>query len=416
MWNDRHFRGMNILIIRQDMPEPTYEIVERKGRGHPDTLADALAEHLSVEYSKWTENSFGAILHHNFDKVGILGGAASVRFGKGALVGPIRILLNGRASSRFGDRAISLETLLPKWAKEFMVSEFPVLDRDRDLVVQDNISTQSSPGNIQETNARKGTRQNWFTPRGLEDLQERTTLASNDTSLGVGYAPMSRLEESVLDIEAALSMPRFRRENPWIGSDIKIMAYRKFSSLHLTMCIPQIADHVPSERAYRNNLAAAQAVIEKLLEPRGYSSLEISLNTRDNFAASELYLTAIGSSIESGDEGLVGRGNRVNGLITPMRPMSMEGACGKNPVYHIGKLYNVLSDRIAKRLHGHLGIQSEVAMIGQSGRLVRDPWQVVVKVPMEIHDTKDVQEIVEQEVLGVANITALLLAREITLF
>lgn len=407
---------MNILIIRQNMPEPTCEIVERKGRGHPDTLADALAEHLSVEYSKWTQNSVGAILHHNFDKVGILGGAASVRFGKGALVHPIRILLNGRASSRFGDRAIPLETLLPKWGKEFMVSEFPVLDCDRDLVVQDNISTQSSPGNVQETNAPKGTRQNWFTPRGFEDLQERTTLASNDTSLGVGYAPMSRLEQSVLDVERVLSMPGFRRENPWIGSDIKIMAFRRFSSLHLTMCIPQIADHVPSERAYRNNLAAAQAVIEKLLERHGYSSLEISLNTRDNFAASELYLTAIGSSIESGDEGLVGRGNRVNGLIAPMRPMSMEGVCGKNPVYHVGKLYNVLSDRIAKRLYEHLGIQSEVAMIGQSGRLLRDPWQVVVKVPAEISDIKDVQEIVEQEVLGVASLTALLIAREIALF
>jgi S-adenosylmethionine synthetase len=61
----------------------------------------------------------------------------------------------------------------------------------------------------------------------------------------------------------------------------------------------------------------------------------------------ELYLTYTGSSIESGDEGVVGRGNRVTGLITPLRPMNIEGASGKNPVYHVGKLYNLAAQRIA---------------------------------------------------------------------
>ena len=80
-----------------------FEVVERKGLGHPDTLADALAEYLSVNYSKYTLSKFGAILHHNFDKVGLLGGASFVRFGEGKITKPIRILLNGRASGRFAD-------------------------------------------------------------------------------------------------------------------------------------------------------------------------------------------------------------------------------------------------------------------------------------------------------------------------
>ena len=67
----------------------------------------------------------------------------------------------------------------------------------------------------------------------------------------------------------------------------------------------------------------------------------MSINTRDDAARQELYLTAIGSSIESGDEGVVGRGNRANGLISMLRPMSVEGVSGKNPVYHVGKLYNL---------------------------------------------------------------------------
>ena len=77
------------------------------------------------------------------------------------------------------------------------------------------------------------------------------------------------------------------------------------------------------------------------------NNVSVSLNTRDNFDTNELYLTVIGSSIESGDEGLVGRGNRINGLISSGRPMSMEGACGKNPVYHVGKLYNLCTLNIA---------------------------------------------------------------------
>ena len=82
---------MKIFITKEQSPtESDFEFVERKGRGHPDTLADGLAEYLSVKYSLYTLKKFGAILHHNFDKIGLLGGSSSVRFGKGNLVKPIR--------------------------------------------------------------------------------------------------------------------------------------------------------------------------------------------------------------------------------------------------------------------------------------------------------------------------------------
>jgi S-adenosylmethionine synthetase len=38
-----------------------------------------------------------------------------------------------------------------------------------------------------------------------------------------------------------------------------------------------------------------------------------------------------------------GRGNRINGLITPCRPMRLEAAAGKIPVTHVGKIYNVMA-------------------------------------------------------------------------
>jgi S-adenosylmethionine synthetase len=92
-----------IYITKKEIFAPVYEFVERKGSGHPDTLSDALAEQLSVDYSNYTLKKFGAVLHHNFDKVGLLGGASSVRFGEGKLINPIRVLINGRASTKFGD-------------------------------------------------------------------------------------------------------------------------------------------------------------------------------------------------------------------------------------------------------------------------------------------------------------------------
>jgi S-adenosylmethionine synthetase len=56
------------------------EVVERKGAGHPDTLADGVAEAISRAYSRYCLDGFGAILHHNTDKTSLLGGAAHVRF------------------------------------------------------------------------------------------------------------------------------------------------------------------------------------------------------------------------------------------------------------------------------------------------------------------------------------------------
>ncbi|MEJ8650769.1 methionine adenosyltransferase [Streptomyces sp. MS1.AVA.3] len=60
------------LVIETGAPQPdATTIVERKGLGHPDTLADHLAERLSQIYSQYTASRFGAVLHHNFDKLAL---------------------------------------------------------------------------------------------------------------------------------------------------------------------------------------------------------------------------------------------------------------------------------------------------------------------------------------------------------
>lgn len=394
-----------ILITQCALGTREYEFVERKGVGHPDTLADGLAEELSRQYSKYTLTRFGVILHHNFDKVGLLGGASSVSFGRGFLTKPIRVLLNGRASYKYANKIIPLEKLLKKWATKYLHSKLHLINCQNDIEFHYNLSTQSSPGKTNEKAAREGSRKYWFEPRGMYDIQETKKLLSNDTSLGVGYAPISILEKFILNVEETLNSLRYKQTRPWLGSDIKILGYRHIDNYQITICIPQIANYVQSLNEYTSNLDSIKRDIEKIAIKNNIKKFTLSINTRDNLDTCELYLTAIGSSIESGDEGLVGRGNRINGVISPCRPMSMEGSCGKNPVYHIGKVYYVAAMRIAELINIKYHTSCEVFLASQSGRQLIDPWIVQIGIDNKCNDIKGIELLTRNELKNLKKIS-----------
>jgi len=408
----------NIFIEElDDSGNPDFEVIERKGVGHPDTLADALAEELSRTYSNYTKSKFGAVLHHNFDKVGLLGGHSHVSFGNGYLTHPIRVLLNGRVSWKFGNNEIPVRKMLEYTTRDFLKRHFPNIDKERDIEIHFNISTASSPGKVDEDAEKEGTRKFWFQPRNLKDLRELTHLGSNDTSLGCGYAPLSRAGRIVLALERLLNSIPFKKTRPWLGSDIKIMASRMGDDLDMTICIPQIADHVPDVESYKENIKSIRKDIVrfvKVMDPQ--INFTLHTNTRDDFDTLEMYLTAIGSSIESGDEGLVGRGNRVDGLITPRLPMAMEGACGKNPVYHVGKIYNVAARIIAQKLHALTGGRAQVFLISQSGRALQAPWKTIIALEKKGVDEERILSIVKEELRNMPNITDAILRGEVGLY
>jgi len=407
---------MKIFITKEQSPtESDFEFVERKGRGHPDTLADGLAEYLSVKYSLYTLKKFGAILHHNFDKIGLLGGSSSVRFGKGNLVKPIRVLINGRASISFGRIQIPIKELFIKWSRDFLGNELPLIFPQKDLKFLYALSTQSSPGKMRE-NSTVSARSFWFQPRNLQDIPEFKKLVSNDTSLGVGYAPYSRLENLVLSIEKYLNSDLFRNKNKWIGSDIKILGFRHRKEFDLTMCIPQIANFVNSSNEYHANIKRVQQLVFSISKKLGFKNIDLHINTRDSDEKGEYYLTAIGSSIESGDEGFVGRGNRVNGIISPFRPMSIEGACGKNPVYHIGKIYYVLAHQLAHKIFKKFDIYNNIAIASQSGRDLLDPWIVAVNVPISFKNNRELKLLIKKEVSQIFKITTAIIERNFSIY
>lgn len=410
----------NIIISKSKNSITTsdFEFVERKGVGHPDTIADALAERLSVEYSRFTLSKFGAVLHHNFDKVGLLGGSSYVTFGKGYLVNPIRVLLNGRVSTSFAGEQITIRKLLTKWTKNFLKEKLPMIDVDNDLDIHYNLSSQSSPGKLYEKVSVKNTRHFFFEPRGVNDLDELSNPRANDTSLGVGYAPYSNLESLVLKIEDYLNSNSFHKENYWIGSDIKIMAFRKKNNCHMTICIPQIANYVKNLQEYKSNIYKARGVIKLIAKNHnhGITEFKLDINTRDDYKTCDLYLTATGSSIESGDEGLVGRGNRISGLISLLRPTSMEGICGKNPVYHIGKLYNVAAQEISKNIYKKYKIANCVYLVSQTGHNLLEPWIVNLVVPVSFDDEKKLIKFVANELNSMPILTKNLLKGKYQLY
>ena len=191
---------MKVIISPKNFSRE-FEIVERKGAGHPDTLADGLAETLSTEYALFTLKKFGAVLHHNFDKVRILGGSSYVSFGKGFLTSPLRVLINGRVSTKFAEERTPTHRLLTQWTKAFLKEKLPLIDPDEDLEIHLNLSSQSSPGKTYEKEAKKAHVNDGLNLKGYKTCPNWEDCRSNDTSLGVGYAPASQLEKVVLRIE-----------------------------------------------------------------------------------------------------------------------------------------------------------------------------------------------------------------------
>jgi S-adenosylmethionine synthetase len=309
------------------------EIVERKGRGHPDSLCDALAENLSVALSRFYLERFGAILHHNVDKALLLGGAARPAFGGGELLEPIEITLAGRATRRFRGVEVPVEELAVESSREWLRRELRAVDPARDVRIVPR---------IRETSAD-------LAALFVRHAQGGVALA-NDTSFGAGFAPLDRLERAVLAVERGLATAGY----PELGEDVKVLGLRSGERIDLTVACAFVGRHVRDLADYLAKKERVRQLAVTAARDACGGEVEVTVNAADGESADSIYLTVTGLSAEAGDDGQVGRGNRVNGLITPYRPMSLEAAAGKNPVSHTGKLYNLLAARTAQRLAAEL--------------------------------------------------------------
>ena len=358
------------------------EVVERKGLGHPDTICDALADALSVRLCQFYLDHFGLILHHNVDKALLCGGVAHPAFGGGEVVEPMEIILSGRATRHFQGVDVPVDDLAESCVHSWFHTNFRTLDPDRHVRVRSMIRPGSAE--LVEIFARQ---------------QEKGVLLANDTSCGVGFAPLSPLESTVLAIEKHLNQPAVKREMPEIGEDIKVMGVRRGNRLQITLACAFVDQYVASPAEYADKKTRVANLARDVARRESGCPAEIMVNTGDDPDKQNFYLTVTGTSAESGDDGEVGRGNRTNGLITPFRFMTMEATAGKNPMTHVGKLYNVAAQRIASDVVASVEHIDGAAccLVSQIGRPVDDPATVLLRLtPEQGHGLDDVKRDAEQ--------------------
>ncbi|MFL6846329.1 MAG: methionine adenosyltransferase [Allosphingosinicella sp.] len=362
-----------------DVSTIPFEIVERKGRGHPDTLADKLAELLSRTYADICREQFGTVLRHQFDKLSLMGGKCDVRFGGGAFRSPIRLLINGRATPSVGGQKIHYRDALVDTAETFLERELRNFDFLYNCRVMFEVTAHTTRGVIIGQEPTSSSAYSRFRPGSVTDLPEYLRPLSNDTALGCGWAPYSPLERLVLEVEGTLNSDQTKSELPWLGSDIKTMAVRTGRQVRFTICVPQISTLVASAEVYLAHRREVEQMIQQVCSRYDeHFTVDLHLTTGDRAREDLIYMLYTGSCIESGDEGQVSRGNRIGGLISSRRPYTIEGLNGKNPQYHAGKIYSAAAWEIAERLWLECGQPSEVFVVSQIDRPVDDPWAIIV--------------------------------------
>lgn len=346
------------------------EIVERKGLGHPDTICDAVMERVSLALSRAYVERFGAILHHNCDKGLLMAGQVERRLGGGRVVEPMRLVMGDRATWCVGKEEIDVGAIAVEAAKTWFWENLRRVDPDRHLRYQ----VELKPGSEELVSLF---------------LERKGVLGANDTSAAVGYAPLSDTERLVLEAEHHLNSAAFKTRFPETGEDVKVMAVRTGRRVSVTVAMPILDEYVESEAEYfRRKKEVHEALVahlRTLLHDLQEVTVSINALDRRGLGMAGMYLSVLGTSAEDADSGEVGRGNQVNGLIALNRPRGSEAAAGKNPVSHVGKIYNVLTHLLANRIHAETPGAREVVvwLCSRIGEPVDQPQTASVQVHLE---------------------------------
>lgn len=369
--------------------ERRVEIVERKGLGHPDSICDAIMEDIALALSREYMDRFGIILHHNIDKGLLVAGGVERRFGGGRVEEPMRLIFGDRATFNIDDKSIPVNDIAINTAKQWFKDNLRFVDPD--LHVRYQLEIRPTSPELQDIFTRGG-----------------GVLGANDTSAAVGYAPLTETERIVLESELYLNSKDFKDMFPETGEDIKIMGFRKDKELTLTIAMPFIDRYIIDEPAYFEKKGFVHKAIKEFVLTKcdNLGKVNIHFNTLDKEGRglSGMYLSVLGTSAEDADSGEVGRGNRVNGIIALNRPSAAEAAAGKNAVSHVGKIYNILTHKMAHTIYESVDGIKEVYvwLASQIGTPIDRPVIASAQVLLEQRVTfssisRKIKEIIDKE-------------------
>ncbi|MEM4246094.1 MAG: methionine adenosyltransferase [Candidatus Bathyarchaeia archaeon] len=386
-------RSIMINELRQvPLEKRPMEICERKGVGHPDSICDALMNQISNELSKEYMKRFGSIMHHNIDKGLLVAGEVERRFGGGEVTKPMLMVFGDRATFIVDNDEVPVKEITIETAKRWFRENMRFVDPETHVNYQFEIKRGSA---------------------ALTDIFRRTgeIYEANDTSAAVGFSPLTPTERIVLETEQFLNSREFKKSFPETGEDVKVMGVRRNNTLHLTIAMAFVDRFINDEACYFDRKGEILSQIQDFVSSRvDFEEVTIDLNTLDRRGRGigGMYLTVLGTSADDGDCGQVGRGNRVNGIIPLNRPSGSEAAAGKNPVSHVGKIYNLLSYKIADEIVNKVPGVAEVYvwLVSQIGRTIDQPILATAEVIPEgktrIKDvSKQVSEVIDSELADI---------------
>ena len=365
-----------------------FEIVERKGIGHPDTICDLVMNQISVDLSKLYLKETGMIQHHNMDKALLVAGQSENNFGGGKIIKPIKMILGDRATFDVDGRELPIGDFAINSAKEWF-------EKNLRFVHNEHVEYQVEIG---------------VTSKEIRTIFENpSSFASNDTSVLVGYAPFTETESIVLNTEQHINSKQFKGSFPESGEDVKVMGFRDMSHVDLTIATAFVDRFISSENQYFQKKEEMLQEIDEFLKKNYDMKITAKMNCLDskNKGLDGLYLTVLGISADGADSGQVGRGNMASRVISPSRPAGSEATAGKNPVSHIGKIYNALSFKIANEIHAKVSGLDEVCvwMYNVIGSPVNEPRAVIVQptIAGQLQNTEknQINEIVEKNLQNI---------------
>lgn len=383
------------LSRREPVSSQLVEIVERKGVGHPDSICDAVMDRISVALSREYRKRFGAVLHHNIDKGLLVAGQVEKDFGGGKVLKPMELIVGDRATFSAGKTRVPVAAIARQTVNAWLRDNLPHVDPEKHL----KLRVVLQPGSVE-----------------LSDIFERKgpIKGANDTSAAAGYAPFTPTEDAVFSTERFINSPAFKLSFPETGEDVKVMGVRKGAELDMTVACPLMASLIGSEAEYFRKKKEIEDALKKFLSGFPFEKVTLHFNSLDvrGRGVKGAYLTLLGTSAEDADSGQVGRGNRVNGVISLMRPMGTEAAAGKNPVTHVGKIYSVLAHRMADEIYKRIeGLQEvSVWLVSEIGMPIDEPKQVYVQaIPGrrfdKIYIERNISVIVDEFLSGIGPFT-----------
>ncbi len=385
-------RNIVIEFMDKSIEKQAVELVERKGIGHPDSICDGIAESVSRALSKEYYDRYGKILHHNTDQVELVGGTAEPNFGGGEVTKPIYILLSGRATTQVNNETIPVGDIAINAAEKYLDKNIKNLDVNSHVQIEQRLGQGST--DLMSVFARDGI------PK------------ANDTSFGAGFAPFSTIEKLVLATEKHILTSGIKEA----GEDVKVMGLRIGDKITLTIACALVSKYIPDMDHYKSVIEELHSSVENMVPTMTDKDVDIHLNTADDYDKGEIYLTVTGTSAEQGDDGSVGRGNRSNGLITPYRPMSLEATSGKNPVNHIGKIYNLLANKIAEDIAAEGAQQVHVKLLSQIGKPIDQPLIASIHVIGDPGIEKDIKRATNYWLENISQITEMCMNGTVTTF